>query len=76
MAITGHTKMEEILTYTKAAEQKRLSQAAMTKMAVAFDQKVPNPPDGLGKIADKALKTLTAKGGMARPTGLEPVFPP
>lgn len=66
MAITGHTKMEEILTYTKAAEQKRLSQAAMTKMAGAFDLKVPNPPDGLGKTDDNTLKTLVAIGELAR----------
>ncbi|MBS3649660.1 tyrosine-type recombinase/integrase [Pseudaminobacter sp. 19-2017] len=76
MSITGHTKMEEILTYTRAAEQKRLSQAAMAKMAGAFDLKLPNLEAGLGNTADKALETLTAVMDVARPTGLEPVFPP
>lgn len=76
MSITGHTKLDEILTYTKAAEQKRLSKAAMTKMAGAFDRKLPNLTDGLGNDDDNELKSLIAKGALARPTGLEPVFPP
>ncbi|WP_371179786.1 tyrosine-type recombinase/integrase [Chelativorans sp. J32] len=76
MAITGHTKIEEILTYTKAAEQKRLSQAAMVKMASVFDIKLPNPDTRLGKTADNSLETLALVGEVVRPTGLEPVFPP
>jgi integrase len=76
MAITGHTKIEEILTYTKAAEQRRLAASAMAKMASAFDLKLPNPDDGLGETADNPLKFLAGLGEMARPTGLEPVFPP
>lgn len=76
MAITGHTKIEEILTYTKAAEQRRLASSAMAKMAGAYDLKVPNPTKGLGETADNPLKLLAGLGEMARPTGLEPVFPP
>jgi integrase len=76
MALTGHAKIEEILTYTKAAEQKRLSQATMAKMAGAFDIKLPNPVKRLGKSTDHPLKTLARIGEVARPTGLEPVFPP
>ncbi len=76
MAVTGHTKIEEILTYTKAAEQKRLSQTAMAKMAGAFDLKLPNPDKRLGKSTDNVLKTFVQISEMVRPTGLEPVFPP
>ncbi len=75
-SITGHTKIDEILTYIKEADQKRLSQAAMAKMAGAFDIKLPNPVSRLGKTEDNSLKAIMAKKKLARPTGLEPVFPP
>lgn len=76
MAITGHTKLEEILTYTKAAEQRGLSKAAMTKMADKFDRHLPNQSGELGDADGNELKSLIEKGVLARPTGIEPVFPP
>jgi len=76
MSITGHTKMEEILTYTRAAEQRRLSRAAMDKMAGAFDLKLPNLDTGLGNVPDNSLNLLGFGRMLARPTGIEPVFPP
>src|SRR5690606_8126798 len=49
------------------AVHKRLSIAAMTKMADTFDLKLPNRPEGLGKDEDNLLKSLTAKKELVRP---------
>lgn len=76
MAITGHRNINEVMTYIREADQKRLSIAAMTKMADAFDQKLPNRPEELGKDEDNLLRSLTAKGKMVRPRGIEPLSPP
>lgn len=76
MAITGHRNINEVMTYIREADQKRLSIAAMAKMTGAFDKELPNQFEGLGESDDNLLKSLIAKGGLARPTGLEPVFPP
>jgi len=47
MSITGHRDIKEIERYTKAAEMKRLSRAAMAKSEQSFIIKLPNPTDGL-----------------------------
>lgn len=47
MAITGHRDIKEIERYTKAAEMKRLSRAAMAKTEQSFIIKLPNPASGL-----------------------------
>lgn len=75
-SITGHTKLDEILTYIREADQRRLSIAAMAQMEGAFDKELPNHDDGLGDTEDNLLKSLIAKGELVRPTGIEPVFPP
>ncbi len=43
MSITGHRDIKEIERYTKAAEMKRLSKAAMAKSEQSFIIKLPNP---------------------------------
>lgn len=47
MSITGHRDIKEIERYTKAAEMKRLSRAAMAKSEQSFIIKLPNPDQGL-----------------------------
>lgn len=47
MSITGHRDIKEIERYTKAAEMKRLSRAAMAKSEQSFIIKLPNPTSGL-----------------------------
>lgn len=47
MSITGHRDIKEIERYTKAAEMKRLSRAAMAKSEQSFIIKLPNPASGL-----------------------------
>lgn len=47
MSITGHRDIKEIERYTKAAEMKVLSRAAMAKSENSFHTKLPNPASGL-----------------------------
>lgn len=49
MSITGHRDIKEIERYTKAAEMKRLSRAAMAKSEQSFIMKLPNPDQRLGE---------------------------
>lgn len=41
-AVSGHKTLKEIERYTKAADQKRLAQAAMAKLRPKGEQKLPN----------------------------------
>jgi integrase len=53
-SITGHASLREIVRYTKAADQKKLAQAAMGKVSANQEQKLSNLADGL---------TIRAKSG-------------
>jgi hypothetical protein len=54
MAITGHRSLSEVSRYTKAADQARLSEQAMSKMMRAeHEQQLPNPPTRLNKTSAK-----------------------
>jgi integrase len=46
-AITGHASLQEIVRYTKAADQKRLARAAMEKVSAKPEQKLSNLRPGL-----------------------------
>jgi hypothetical protein len=50
-AITGHASLTELVRYTKAADQRRLAEAAMTKTRTSGGK----PPE---KFANKAEKSL------------------
>jgi integrase len=56
-AITGHASLREIVRYTKAADQKRLAQAAMIKISAKPEQKLSNPAEGLTIRAKKKRKS-------------------
>ncbi|WP_164937084.1 tyrosine-type recombinase/integrase [Bradyrhizobium vignae] len=60
MSITGHTDIREIERYCREAARKKLAVAAMTKLEVGFDIRLPNPPDELGNSEDNSLKSLLA----------------
>jgi integrase len=54
-AITGHATLEEVSRYTKAAEQKKLAQAAMDRLTRGRSPiTLPNLSRGLGKSAKRA----------------------
>lgn len=67
-AITGHKNLQEIETYTKAVNQRRLAQIAMASLA--------NRPDGLAKLEFNDLKMLENLSVVALPSGIEPLSPP
>jgi enterobacteria phage integrase len=53
-SITGHVSLEEVARYTKAAEQKKLARAAMSRLRVRKDKAgIPNLGGGFGKTAEK-----------------------
>ena len=55
MAITGHKSLSEVSRYTKAAEQSRLAEQAMSKMlrGAESEQKLSSHPTRLDKTASK-----------------------
>ena len=55
-AITGHTSLAELVRYTKAADQRRLAEAAMAKTGTSARK----PSRKFAKKAEKALKIKTA----------------
>lgn len=67
-AITGHRNLKEIEVYTKAANQKRLAQVAMSALA--------NRSVELAKPDSNDLKLLENLIGVALPSGIEPLSPP
>ncbi len=48
-AITGHATLDEVARYTKAAEQRRLAQAAIDRLPRNSTGPFPNQLEGLGK---------------------------
>ena len=55
MTITGHRSLSEVSRYTKAAEQVRLAEQAMSKRAQGMnsEQKLSNPATWLDKTSSK-----------------------
>jgi integrase len=57
-AVTGHTDLREVETYTRAADNKKMAVQAIEKMTAAFgsksEQELPNPATRFGKSAKKA----------------------
>jgi integrase len=51
-AITGHASLAELVRYTRAADQRRLAEAAMAKTRTSARK----PSEGLPKKAEKTLK--------------------
>ncbi len=59
-AITGQATLDEAARYTKAAEQRKLAQSAIDRLARNSAAEFPNPPASLGKPAEKpSNKKLT-----------------
>jgi integrase len=56
-AITGHASLTELVRYTRAADQRRLAEAAMTKTRTSSGK--PNH-----KFANNLKKSFTAKGAV------------
>lgn len=56
-AITGHASLTELVRYTKAADQRRLAEAAMTKTRTSTGK----PHDGFAKNAENPLKIKVTK---------------
>src|SRR5207248_8590874 len=56
-AITGHASLTELVRYTKAADQRRLAEAAMAKTRTSIDQ----PSARLGKKAENVLNINARK---------------
>lgn len=67
-AITGHKNLQEIETYTKAVNQRRLAEIAMASLA--------NRPSGLANPTSNDLKLLENLSVVALPSGIEPLSPP
>lgn len=62
-SITGHATLDEVARYTKAAEQKKLAQAAIKRLSSKADAiKIPNLSQGLGSDADIS-NIFNAKSG-------------
>jgi hypothetical protein len=56
-AITGHTTLQEVSRYTKAAEQRRIAQAAMNRLQqVDLHAESQTPDNGLGMPPDSSFK--------------------
>jgi integrase len=60
-AITGHTSLSELVRYTKAADQRRLAEVAMTKTRTSGGKPAPR----VAKKAEKSLQ-LNVKKQMSR----------
>jgi integrase len=56
-AITGHGSLTELVRYTKAVDQRRLAEAAMTKTRTSGRK----PATGFAKQAEKLLKIKVKK---------------
>jgi integrase len=56
-AITGHASLTELVRYTKAADQRRLAEAAMTKTRTSTGK----PGEGFAKNAEDSLKFKVKK---------------
>ena len=54
-AITGHISLSELVRYTRAADQRRLAEAALAKTGKSIGKPA-------AKFAKKAEKTLKIKG--------------
>jgi len=59
-SITGHATLEEVARYTKAAEQKKLAQAAMNRLTHVAPVEFPNLSEGLGN-SDKKSNEINLK---------------
>ena len=77
MAITGHTTSKEVLRYTKAARQKVLAAAAMSRLKPASEINVTFPPESKLEISGKktppkSLKNKEIEAFMVPRGGIEP----
>ena len=53
-SITGHVSLEEVARYTKAAEQKKLARAAMSRLRVRSNEgEIPTLDEAVGKNTEK-----------------------
>ena len=61
-AITGHTTLQEVERYTKAAEQRRLARTAIRRLpgGTNTDEQSPNCSGGFGKPDEKPINIITA----------------
>jgi integrase len=68
-SITGHVSLEEVARYTKAAEQKKLARAAISRLNVRKDVGgIPNLGERFGKNAEKDNE-IKEGFGLWRPVG-------
>jgi hypothetical protein len=65
-SITGHVSLEEVARYTKAAEQKKLARAAMSRLPGGkMDTGFPNLSERFGKNAEKDNAIKEGFGSLA-----------